>query len=129
MPISPKKMAIRHIALHCTDITVTKKFYENMPGFTPALVRPEIIAFLAGPVIVSFKKADGQTGKDVFIPFNTGIDHLELACETVEELHRVAEKLTDAGVENTGVQLDEALQKIYVAFKGPDHIQWQFYMN
>ena len=61
-------------------------------------------------------------------PFNIGLDHVALACETEEELHRVAKELSDAGVENTGVKLDETLQKNYVAFKDPDRIQWEFYM-
>ena len=51
-----------------------------------------------------------------------------MACESEEELNRFAKGLTDAGVENTGVKLDETLQKLYVAFKDPDRIQWEFYM-
>ena len=30
-------------------------------------------------------------------------------------------------IENTGVKLDEALGKRYVAFKDPDRISWEFY--
>jgi glyoxylase I family protein len=37
--------------------------------------------------------------------------------------------LDNAGVENTGIKLDPALQKKYVAFKDPDRIQWEFYMR
>ena len=51
-----------------------------------------------------------------------------LTCETEEELHRFAKGLAESGVENTGVKLDETLQKNYVAFKDPDRIQWEFYM-
>ena len=36
--------------------------------------------------------------------------------------------LSAAGVENTGVKLDETLGKRYVAFKDPDRIAWEFYM-
>jgi glyoxylase I family protein len=128
MAINPKTTGIHHVALRSTDMAVTKKFYENVLGFKLALDSPEIIAFLAGPVIIAFKKANAQTGKDVFTPFNIGLDHVALACETEEELNRVANELTDAGVENTGVKLDETLQKKYVAFKDPDRIQWEFYM-
>ena len=59
---------------------------------------------------------------------NIGLDHIALACETEAELHRVAQGLKDAGVENTGVKTDETLNKKYVAFKDPDRIQWEFYM-
>jgi len=76
MLINPKTTGIHHIALRCTDMSITKNFYQNVLGFTLAL----------------------------------------------------AKALTDAGVDNTGVKLDETLQKNYVAFKDPDRIQWEFYM-
>lgn len=56
------------------------------------------------------------------------MDHLAMGCESEEELNRVAEGLSDAKVENTGVKLDTTLNKLYVAFKDPDSIQWEFYM-
>jgi glyoxylase I family protein len=128
MSINPKTTGIHHIGLRCTDMTITKNFYQNVLGFTLALDSPEIIALVAGPVIIAFKKANATTYEDVFNPFNIGLDHVALACETEEELHRLAKALTDARVDNTGVKLDETLQKKYVAFKDPDRIQWEFYM-
>ena len=128
MAINPKTTGIHHIALRCTDMNLTKNFYQNTLGLKLALDSPEIIAFLAGPVIIVFKKANAITNQDVFTPFNIGLDHVALACETEEELNRVANDLSAAGVENTGVKLDETLQKLYVAFKDPDRIQWEFYM-
>jgi glyoxylase I family protein len=129
MAISPKTTGIHHIALRCSDMNITKEFYQNTIGFTLVLDTAELIAFTAGPVIVAFKKAHAEFNKDVFTPFNIGLDHVALACETEEELNRVAKELTAAGVENTGVKLDETLQKMYVAFKDPDRIQWEFYMS
>ncbi len=128
MAINPTTKGIHHIALRCTDMNTTKKFYQDVLGFTLALESPEIIAFLAGDIILAFKKANAQPGEEVFTPFNIGLDHIALACETEEELQRVAKELSDAGIENTGVKLDETLQKLYVAFKDPDRIQWEFYM-
>ena len=129
MTINPKTTGIHHIALRCTDMEITKNFYQNVLGFTLALDTPEIIGLVAGPVIIAFKKANAETHKDVFTPFNIGLDHIALTCETEDELHRVAKALTNAGVENTGVKLDDTLQKQYVAFKDPDRIQWEFYMK
>jgi catechol 2,3-dioxygenase-like lactoylglutathione lyase family enzyme len=128
MSISPKTMGIHHIALRCSDMAITKKFYQETIGFSLALETSELIAFVAEPVIIAFKKANAEFHKDVFTPFNIGLDHVALACETEEELERVARELTAAGVENTGVKLDATLQKLYVAFKDPDRIQWEFYM-
>lgn len=128
MAINPKTSGVHHIALRCTDMEKTKNFYEKVLGFTLALDTPDIIGFIAGPVIVAFKMANAEAGKDVFSPFNIGLDHVAIACESEEELQRVAKELSANGVENTGVKLDETLQKNYVAFKDPDRIQWEFYM-
>jgi uncharacterized glyoxalase superfamily protein PhnB len=56
------------------------------------------------------------------------LDHLALGCTDEAELHRVANALKSAGVENTGVKMDQTLGKYYVAFKDPDRISWEFYM-
>ena len=53
-----------------------------------------------------------------------GLDHIAMTCESEEELYRFAKGLADAGIENTGVKMDENLRKLYVAFKDPDRIQW-----
>ncbi|MEO6638802.1 MAG: VOC family protein [Ginsengibacter sp.] len=128
MAINPTTKGVHHIALRCTDMEATKNFYRDVLGFTLALDTPDIIGFLAGNIILAFKKADAKQGEEVFTPFNIGLDHIALACETDEELQRVAKELSEAGIENTGVKLDETLQKMYVAFKDPDRIQWEFYM-
>jgi len=128
MAINPKTPGIHHIALRCTDMAITKKFYGDTLGFAVALDTSDLVVFVTGPVIIAFKKANAESQKDVFTPFNIGLDHVALSCETEVELHRVAKELSEAGIENTGVKLDETLQKLYVAFKDPDRIQWEFYM-
>lgn len=128
MPINPKTEGLHHLALRSTDFEKTKNFYRDILGFQLALDSPDIIAFKAGSLILAFKKAKVRTG-EYFTPFNIGLDHLALACESEEELQRFAKELHEAGVENTGVKLDETLQKNYVAFKDPDRIQWEFYMK
>ncbi len=128
MAITPKTPGIHHIALRCADMEITKKFYQETIGLPLVLDSAELIAFTAGALLVAFKKANATFHKDVFTPFNIGLDHLALTCETEEELKRFAQGLADAGVENTGIKFDEILQKQYVAFKDPDLIQWEFYM-
>ncbi len=129
MAINPKTPGIHHINLRCTDMEITKDFYQNIIGLPLALETPEIKAFVAGNVFIVFKKATPRHPDDaVFYPLNIGTDHIAMACESEDELKRVAKGLSDAGVENTGVKLDDTLQKLYVAFKDPDRIQWEFYM-
>lgn len=129
MGISPKTTGIHHIALRCSDMNTTKNFYQNILGLPLVLDTESLIGFMAGSVFIGIKHASPPHPEDTaFTPFNIGLDHVAMVCESEAELKRVAKELTEAGVENTGVKVDETLQKQYVAFKDPDRIQWEFYM-
>ena len=129
MAINPKTPGIHHIAFRCMDMEVSKNFYQNIIGLPLAIDTPDLMIFGAGSVYVAFKPANPRDKKySSFSPFEVGLDHIAMTCESENELHRFANELADAGVENTGVKLDETLQKLYVAFKDPDLIQWEFYM-
>ena len=125
MAINPKTPGIHHINLRCSSLDDSKKFYRDVIGFPVAIETAELFAFAVGSVFIVFKKAEDNAK---FNPFTIGTDHLAMACESEQELNRVAKELADAGVENTGAKLDETLQKLYVAFKDKDRIQWEFYM-
>jgi glyoxylase I family protein len=125
MAINPKTPGIHHINLRCSDLNVSRNFYQNTIGFSILIAAEELFAFPVGNVFIVFKKAENNAQ---FNPFTIGTDHIAIACEDEEELNRVAQGLNEAGVENTGVKTDPTLQKQYVAFKDPDRIQWEFYM-
>ncbi len=127
---SPLKSYIHHICLRSIDFDKTKNFYQNILGFPLAIDTAGLIIFVAGSVFLAFKQADPRNKEySTFSPFEVGLDHIAITCETEEELQRLTKKLSDAGVENTGVKPDEVLNKLYVAFKDPDKIQWEFYMK
>ncbi len=65
MAINPTTKGVHHIALRCTDMEATTKFYRDVLGFTLALDSPDIIGFLAGNIILAFKKANAQKGEEV----------------------------------------------------------------
>ena len=127
---SAMKSFIHHVCLRCNDFGITKNFYQNILGWQLVMDNPDLVIFLAGSVFVAFKQANPRDKQySVFSPFEIGLDHIAITCETEEELNRFTKKLNDAGVENTGVKIDAALNKLYVAFKDPDRIQWEFYMK
>jgi glyoxylase I family protein len=129
MAIHPKTPGIHHIALRCLDFARTKAFYQDLLGFEMVLETPELMGCLIGSVFVGFKQAvPADPTATTFTPFNIGLDHIAMACTDEAELHRVADALQAANVDNTGVKTDPALQKRYVAFKDPDRIAWEFYM-
>lgn len=127
---SPMKSPIHHIGLRSMDFDITRKFYGDTLGWKLVYDKPDLIIYLTGSVFIAFKKADPRDKKyNTFSPFEVGLDHIAITCETEEELHQFTKKITDASVENTGVKLDPALNKLYVAFKDPDRIAWELYMK
>lgn len=129
MAIDIKTPGVHHIALRSSDYQRSRRFYLETLGFPLALEVDNLFLFLAGSAVVGVRGPTGDSPQgDRFNPFRVGLDHIALACEDESELERVANALSEAGVENTGVKLDEALGKRYVAFKDPDRIQWEYYM-
>ena len=128
MAIGIKTPGIHHVALRVTDFDRAREFYVGTLGFQAAIDTPDLLIFLAGSTAIGIRGPVQGTPPDAFDPFLAGLDHLALACEEEAELERVAKALEEAGVENTGVKLDETLGKKYVAFKDPDRIAWEFYM-
>lgn len=127
---SPMKSYIHHICLRSTNFDITKKFYGGILGFPLAIDMQDLIIFVAGSVFLAFKLAQPRNKEfSTFSPFEVGLDHIAITCEREEELHAFAKKLADAGVENTGVKMDPVLNKLYLAFKDPDRISWEFYMK
>ncbi|HEV8506183.1 MAG TPA: VOC family protein [Chitinophagaceae bacterium] len=130
MAINPKTSGIHHVGLRSTDFDITKNFYRDIIGFPLVVDTPNLIVFACGNIFIAFKKADPRDKKySSFSPFEVGLDHVAITCESEDELHRFAAGLAEAGVENTGVKLDTGLNKLYIAFKDPDRIQWEFYMK
>ena len=129
MTIDIKTPGIHHLALRSADLERSRRFYAEILGFPVVLEAPNIFIFLAGSSAVAVRGPESGTPQgDVFSPFRVGLDHVALACPDEAELERVALALSGAGVENTGVKLDEVLGKRYVAFKDLDRIAWEFYM-
>lgn len=129
MAIDIQTPGVHHVALRVSDFDRAKRFYLDTLGFKAAMDVPNFFLFMAGNTAIAVRGPDAQTpAGDGFSPFRVGLDHLALACEADDELERVAARLAEAGIENTGVKTDEVLGKRYVAFKDPDRIAWEFYM-
>lgn len=120
---------VHHIALRVRSFEAARRFYIDLLGFQPLMEAPGLLLFQAGASVFGVRAPSEQSpAGDSFDPHRVGLDHVALACTDEAELHRVADALAAAGVENTGVKMDETLGKKYVAFKDPDRIAWEFYM-
>src|SRR4051812_15090413 len=118
MSIHIKTPGAHHIALRSTNYARAKQFYIDTLGFPLVAEVPNLFLFMAGSTAIGVRGPEEQTPPDdAFNPFRVGLDHIAMGCETEQELERVAAALKQAGIENTGVKLDETLGKKYVAFK------------
>src|SRR5262245_61696119 len=104
MTIHITTSGVHHIALRSAHLHRSRHFYGDVLGFPVALEGPNIFIFLAGATACAVRGPEAAMPEgDRFDPFRVGLDHVALGCEDAEELQRVAEALTAAGVENTGV--------------------------
>ena len=127
--IAVRTPGVHHLALRVTDLARARVFYLDRLGFPLLLDSPELFLFGAGATAIAVRGPAPETdAADRFSPFRVGLDHVALACESVDELHRVADALAAAGVEQTGVITDAVLGKPYVAFRDPDGIKWELYL-
>jgi glyoxylase I family protein len=130
MAVDMKTPGIHHVVLRVSDFERSKKFYVETLGFEAVMEKPGLLIFMAGSTVMAIRGPEAKTPPgDRFDPFRVGLDHVALTCQSEEEIDRVAEALTDAGVENTGSKIDDTLGKKYVAFKDPDRIAWELYME
>lgn len=107
MSISLETSGVHHVTLRSTDLQRSRRFYAETLGFPVALEAPNLIVTLAGATAIVLRGPDAQTPDgDVFNPFRVGLDHVALACSDEAELQRVADALSKAGVDNTGVKTD-----------------------
>ena len=120
---------VHHIGLRCSDLAQAKHFYGTILGF-PILREAPVLIVRAGATAIAFKGPEaGTPSHDAFSPLRIGLDHIALACEDEAQLRTMTAALTAAGVENTGVKADPGLGgRLYVAFKDPDRIAWEFYL-
>lgn len=128
MAIGIKTSGVHHLALRSTNFSLSKQFYTQILGFPVVMDTAEAFVFLAGSTVIGVLAPDTETpANDRFSSSRVGLDHLALAAADDAEILRVANALTEAGIENTGVKTDPATGKQYVAFSDPDGILWELY--
>lgn len=125
-PWSLRTAGLDHIALRCTDLARSRRFYVELLALPLAVERPNLFIVRAGDGLVGVIGPDPRTpADDIFSPFRVGLDHVALRVGTEAELHAAAAALSARGVEHTGVKINEVRGNAYLAFKDPDGIAWQ----
>jgi hypothetical protein len=64
---------------------------------------------------------------ELFSEFRTGLDHLEFVVDRREDLDQWADRLSELGIEHSGVKkLDYTLNSM-ISFRDPDNIALEFF--
>jgi catechol 2,3-dioxygenase-like lactoylglutathione lyase family enzyme len=71
----------------------------------------------------------GHTGNrgELFSEFHTGLDHLEFLVDRREDLDEWADRLSQLGVEHSGVKELDYTPNAMITFRDPDNIQPEFF--
>ena len=116
-------MSRLQLAINVTNLDRAVEFYSRLFGTAPAKVKPGYANFaVADPPLklVLFEGSEGAT-----------LNHLGVEVETAEEVVSAERRLTDAGLETTGV--DETVccfaEKAETWVVDPDGARWEWYVK
>ena len=116
-------MSRLQLAINVTDLDRAVEFYSRLFDTAPAKVKPGYANFaIVDPPLklVLFEGPDGAT-----------LNHLGVEVETAEEVMSAERRLSDAGLESTGV--DETVccfaEKTETWVVDPDGARWEWYVK
>jgi catechol 2,3-dioxygenase-like lactoylglutathione lyase family enzyme len=112
------------LALNVSDLPKAVDFYSRMFGVEPAKTKPGYANFaIADPPLklVLFESQD-QGGT---------INHLGVETETADEVVAAEGRLTDTGLDTTGVENTQCCyaKKTETWLAGPDDSRWEWYVK
>ncbi len=123
---------IHHVILTVSDLERAQGFYGGLLGFELTVLDANYGKLAYFPVegghSVWLVQHDQTPLDDRFSEFRVGLDHLAFTAPSKEFLHALADKLIAAGVNTKGVELFYG-QYLYVAFRDPDNIQLEYWLD
>jgi glyoxylase I family protein len=123
---------LNHIILTVSDPNRSRPFYGELLGFEVSDVGevPEHgFFFVTGQIWIFCLPSRQPIPGDRFSEFRVGLDHLAFAAPSKAALEALAERLIAAGVETNGVERFAPTGNLYVAFRDPDNIQLEYWLQ
>jgi glyoxylase I family protein len=122
---------LSHIVMTVSDLARSRQFYADVLGFEIKDVRFEggsMFYFTVGGVSIWFTEHPQVAPDDHFTEFRVGLDHLAFKATNEHELQAMADKLIAAGVNTKGLETFMTGNK-YIAFRDPDNIQLEYWLD
>ena len=123
---------LNHIIMTISDIQQSRAFYADLLGFEVVNLPAEHgggFYFEVGGVSIWFFTSSQPVAGDRFSEFRIGLDHLSFTAPSEAALHDLADKLIAAGLDTQGVEVFAPSGNKYVAFRDPDNIQLEYWLN
>jgi catechol 2,3-dioxygenase-like lactoylglutathione lyase family enzyme len=118
-----------HLAVTVRDLDQSIAWYETLFGVPPLFVGDEAtyrFAVWLEPMF-ALHEHDGRREVPVFDEYQTGLDHIAFGCANREELEGWLVRLDNLGIKHG--QIVEAFYGTGLAFRDPDNIQLEFFVN
>ncbi|MDQ3412335.1 MAG: VOC family protein [Chloroflexota bacterium] len=123
---------LHHVVMTVGDTARSRAFYGDLLGF-PITDMDDIpgggFFFTTGEVLIFFFGSRQPLAGDRFSEHRIGLDHLSFTAPRREALDALAAKLLAAGVETNGVEQFAPTGNWYMAFRDPDHIQLEYWLD
>lgn len=120
---------ISHIILTVSDLARSRAFYGDLLGFAVEDVPGGMFYFVTGGVGIWFLTHEQTAPGDRFSEFRVGLDHLAFTAPDEAALRDLADKLLAAGVPTNGVETFAPTGNLYMAFRDPDNIQLEYWLD
>jgi glyoxylase I family protein len=129
----PSLSGVHHVALNVHDLEESVRWYGDVLGFIPLFefdtedFQRRLMRHPSG-IVLGLTKHRHPDADAAFNERQTGLDHLAFAVTDADELQAWAQRLTDAGVEHSGITVTPKTGSGLIAFRDPSNIQLEMYV-
>jgi glyoxylase I family protein len=130
---TPSVSGIHHVALNVQDVEESARWYGDVLGFAPLFpfdtedFERRLVRHPSG-VVLGLTKHRHPDAEAPFSERRAGLDHLAFAVADRDELDAWEQRLSEAGVEHSGVKVTPTTGSALIAFRDPNGIQLEVYV-
>ena len=122
--------SLNHIVLTVSNLERAHKFYNELLELKTEFYKEHnVFCITLSDMSIWVCTHEQVNPDDCFSEFRVGLDHLSFNAPDREALDALAMKLKEAGVETNGVEIFEPSGDFYIAFRDPDNIQLEYWLD